>query len=189
MPLSSEEAARVLRNAEEVSALSVTLYGYRRASSHLVLWGVIWLVGFCMANFFHDRINVIWSVLDTIGIAGSMYLARLWGRRSADGMPAKSEKAWRWLASVLIIIVFFVLVQIIMAPSAERQSTAFMALIVAAIYAVRGLWGSPRIGFMGVLLAAVTLFGYFFIATYFDLWMAIFGGGALIAAGLWLRTA
>ncbi|MGF6726221.1 glucan phosphoethanolaminetransferase (alkaline phosphatase superfamily) [Paraburkholderia sp. GAS41] len=189
MPLSSEEAARVLRNAEEVSALSGTLYGYRRAAPHLVLWGAIWLFGFGMANFFHDHINLIWSVLDTIGIAGSMYLARLWGHSSDHAMPERSERTWRWLASVMIVIAFFVLVQIIMAPTAERQSTALMGLIVAAAYAFRGLWGSPRIGVMGVLLAAVTLFGYFFIASYYNLWMAVFGGGSLIVAGLWLRTA
>lgn len=189
MPLSSEEAARVLRNAEEVSALSGTLYSYRRASPHLILWGTIWLAGFGMANFFQSQINLIWPVLDAVGIAGSMYLARLWGRASNSEEPSKSENAWRWLASILVIIVFFVLVQIIMAPTAERQSTALMALIVAFAYVLRGLWGSPRIGVMGILLTAVTLFGYFFITDYFNLWMAVFGGGSLIAVGMWLRAA
>ena len=42
---------------------------------------------------------------------------------------------------------------------------------------------------MPVAIAVLTLVGFFWLPQLFLLWMAVVGGGALIFAGLWLRTA
>jgi hypothetical protein len=39
----------------------------------------------------------------------------------------------------------------------------------------------------GVVIAALTLGGFFFIPRYFLLWMAAVGGGALMLAGFWME--
>jgi hypothetical protein len=41
----------------------------------------------------------------------------------------------------------------------------------------------------GIGMAALTLVGYYLFPAYFFFWMAVVGGGALMLAGLWLRTA
>jgi hypothetical protein len=40
----------------------------------------------------------------------------------------------------------------------------------------------------GVVVAALTLIGFFGLPQYFLLWMAVVGGGALILGGFWLRS-
>jgi len=189
MSISSEQAAQALRDVEQTSALSSTLYGYSQAAPHLLLWGCIWLVGFSLSDFFPSHAGLFWLVLDVVAIAGSTYFGVRTGRLSQRAKLTKINDTWRWLASVFAIMGFFVLVQIIMAPIVERQAVSLIALIVAAIYVVRGLWGSPRIGVTGIALAALTLFGFFEVRVHFDLWMAVMGGGSLILAGCWLRKA
>jgi hypothetical protein len=56
-------------------------------------------------------------------------------------------------------------------------------------YFLSGLWIGSRLAVTGLALAVLTLVGYYLFPAYFLLWMAVVGGGALILAGAWLRTA
>ena len=64
-----------------------------------------------------------------------------------------------------------------------------VSLIVALFYFLGGLWIGSRLAVTGLALAVLTLVGYYLFPAYFLLWMAVVGGGALILAGVWLRTA
>lgn len=187
MPISSEQAAQALREVEQTRALSSTLYRYQKASPHLFLWGFIWLVGFSLNDFFPNYINLVWIPLDVVGIACSTYLAtRDSAARDEFGL-SKTNQAWRWLGSIFTIMAFFVSVQLVMQPTAERQVVSLMMLIVSMFYVLRGLWGSPRMGWTGIALAALTAFGFYEVRTHYDVWMAVVGGASLILAGYWLR--
>ena len=76
-----------------------------------------------------------------------------------------------------------------MAPLSHRQIGAFIPLVVAAGYALRGIWGGTRFFVAGGAIAILVLVGYFLLPGYFDPWMAAVGGGALVLAGIWLRRA
>ncbi|MFL9889119.1 hypothetical protein PQR68_13225 [Paraburkholderia agricolaris] len=187
MPISSEQAAQALREVEQTRALSSTLYGYQKASPHLFLWGLIWLVGFSLNDFFPSHINLVWVPLDILGIACSTYLATRNPHARDEPSLSKMNQIWRWLGSILTIMAFFVAVQLVMQPTAERQVVSLMMLIVSMFYVLRGLWGSSRMGWTGIALAALTAYGFYEVRTHYDLWMAVVGGVSLILAGLWLR--
>jgi len=187
MSISSEQAAQALREVEQTQELSSKLYGYQIAAPYLILWGVIWLVGFSVNDFFPNYINTVWIPLDIIGAAGSIYFGTKRARVSHAASQRKINQGWRWLGSFVVIMAFFVAVQLIMQPTAERQVVSLMALIVSMFYVLRGLWGSARMGWAGVVLAALTVFGFYEVQTHFDLWMAVVGGGAMILAGFWMR--
>ena len=68
------------------------------------------------------------------------------------------------------------------------QQAAFVPLIVALGYTLLGIWKGPRFLVTGIVIAVLTLGGFFFLHAHFLLWMAFVGGGALLLAGLWLRT-
>jgi hypothetical protein len=51
-----------------------------------------------------------------------------------------------------------------------------------------GVWKGPRFLITGIVVVALTLGGFYFLHDHFFPWMAVVGGGALILAGLWLRT-
>lgn len=59
-----------------------------------------------------------------------------------------------------------------MAPHNGRQVGAFIPLVVAAGYAVVGLWQGSRFMVAGAVIAGLTLGGYFLVPAHFDLWMA-----------------
>lgn len=183
MSLSSEQAAKALREVEAVSHRSGQLYRYQRAAPVLMLWGVIWLVGFSLTDVIPAHASVIWIALDIGGLLGCIFF----GRRSKG--ESSTVTTWRWLASIFSIFAFYILALIILRPTTGTQSAALVALIVALFYVLAGLWLGTRFAVAGALLAALTLFGYFMLAAYFYLWMALVGGGALMLAGLWLRRA
>ncbi|PCE28009.1 hypothetical protein BWP39_05760 [Paraburkholderia acidicola] len=183
MSLSSEQAAQALREVEAVGQHSGQLYRYQRIAPMLMLWGVIWLIGFGLTDITPAHANFIWIALDVIGVSGCIYLGQ---RGKHEGRAGTS---WRWLASILSIFAFYILALVIFQPATGMQSAAFIALIVSLFYVLGGFWLGARFAIAGALLAALTLIGYFMLAAHFALWMAVAGGGALMLAGLWLRRA
>jgi uncharacterized membrane protein len=183
MALSSEQASQVLREVAAVSHRSGQLYRYQRFAPMLVLWGVIWLIGFSMTNFFPARASWLWIALDVIGVAGCIYLG---GKGKQD---ASNSGAWRWLASIATIFAFYIVILNIFQPFSGQQSAVLITLLVALFYVLGGIWIGARLTITGIAMAALTLVGYYLFPAYFFLWMAVVGGGALMLAGLWLRTA
>ena len=188
MPLSPSEAQDALRDISTTAQASATSYSYRMASPHFILWGVIWVVAWSV-SYFEPTQNWVWPVLDAMGIAGSFYL----GRRSARQANADAQRGrWglKYGGSIVAIAAFIAAVFAVMPPRNSLQIGAFFPLIVALFYCLAGLWANaPRLVLIGIAVAALTLFGYFWLPAIFLLWMACVGGGALIFAGLWLRRA
>jgi hypothetical protein len=52
-----------------------------------------------------------------------------------------------------------------------------------------GIWAGRRLFAIGLVTAAGIMAGFIWIDEYYLLWMGLFGGGSLIAGGLWLRSA
>jgi hypothetical protein len=183
MTLSSEQASQALRELEAVTQRSGQLYRYQRFAPMLVLWGVIWLAGFTLSHFFPAYVLWIWTALDIIGVSGCIYLG------SRGKQDASNGTSWRWLASIFSIMVFYVVVLNIMQPVSGPQSAVLISLIVALCYVLGGVWVGARLAVTGIAVAVLTLVGFYMLPAYFLLWMAVVGGGALILAGVWLRTA
>ena len=153
------------------------LRDYQHAAPHLIVWGVLWAVGYGLTNFFPAHANAIWSVVIPIGVLADLAAMR-GGRRGV---------AWRYLAAIAAAFAFVFALLVVMAPVSGRQVAAVIPLFVALLYVLRGIWAGPRYVVAGVAVAALTLAGFFLLTAHFLLWMACVGGGALILAGLWLR--
>ncbi len=180
MSLSSKEAAKTLSDVERASRRSAQAYGYHKASPHLILWGLVWLIGYSATDLRPNDANLIWLVVVLAGCAGSYLL----GRRDRAG---RSRQGWKISAVVGIAWIFMAATYTIMGPVHEMQAAAFPALLVGAIYAGVGLWGGQRFVATGLAMIALTLGGYFYLPEHFLLWMAAVGGGGLILAGIWFR--
>jgi hypothetical protein len=184
MSLSPQEAASTLSDVERAARRSGQAYGYRRASPHLIAWGLIWVIGYATTDLRPDYANIIWPVLTLTGIAASVYLGRCAGSTGTGSY----RSSWRVLALVLLAIVFISATYAIMGHVSGPQQGAFVPLLVGTIYAGMGLWLGPRYLVTGLAVIVLTLGGYFYLQEHFLLWQAVVGGGALILAGLWLRT-
>lgn len=192
MPISPDQATETLRDIAAVEFRSARAYGYQRASPYLILWGVLWAVGYGVTAAVPPRATAVWAATVTIGLAATFLI----GVRSAAETghpldPTRNEARRRWAFPVITLITFaFIAATIaVMAPVSPRQIGALIPLVVAFGYALRGVWGGVRFVVAGAVIAALVLVGFFLLPAHFDLWMAAVGGGALVLAGFWLRQA
>jgi len=177
MELSPQEAASALRDIETAQQRSATLRSYTLSSPHLVLWGLLWVVGYGLTDLFPQHGRAIWAAIIAIGLVAGFAATRQGGRRAG----------WRYGAVALTMIGFFFAIFAVMSPVNGRQIAAVIPLALAAAYILLGISRGPRFIVTGVVIAALTLAGFFLLEQHFFLWMAGVGGAALILAGLWLR--
>lgn len=182
MPLSRTEAQGALRDLSTAERASAKAYGYRHASPHLFVWGAIWVVGYG-ANYFRPQWGAAWPALVLIGTIASFWIGV---RSKPEGVR---EYDWRSLATLLAVFAYIAALFVIMPPRNSMQISAFFPILVALFYSLVGIWmRGARMLIAGIVVAALTLGGYFFLPQYFLLWMAVVGGGAVILGGFWLRS-
>jgi hypothetical protein len=181
MPVSPSEAKQALREISETERVSATTYGYRTASPHLIVWGVIWMVGYG-STYLKPVWSIVWPVLTVLGLAISLWLG--WKeRRSAHLVD------WRYRATLLVALLFTIAIFVILSPKTPAQIGAFIPMLVALFYCLAGIWThGVRMLMTGIAVAVLTVTGYFWFSAVFPLWMAVVGGGALILGGVWLRN-
>ena len=193
MSLSPGQAAENLREIERTERRSAEAHEYAASSPQFILWGLIWMAGYAGSYLlphygFVGAINWLWLGLIVIGIVGSSILGRRRYRHLSPEARAKGKAiSLRWGMTMLVFYAFLFAVFAVMRPRNPVVSAAFIPLLIAAIYAVVGIWRGLRFLYAGIALAVLTLGGWFFLPQYFLLWMAAVGGGSLILTGLWLR--
>lgn len=183
MPITKQEASDALRDITRTERRSVSLQGYQMSWPHLVVWGVIWAIGYG-AMALSVKWDPLWAVLSLAGTVASFVIgyAMTRGRtRNFDG---------RYAATFVVVFLFVSAVFAILPPRTDAQYGAFFPILVALYYALIGVWTRGwRMLVLGALLAILTLAGFFYLRVQFEPYMAVVGGGGLILGGLWLRSA
>jgi hypothetical protein len=180
MTISPEQAAAALKDIEAVAARSNDLKSYAIGAPILIMWGIICMMGYG-AGVVSPAYGIVWFPLSLIGAVATFFLARR-GKRSGDGRIG-GRIGWTWAA----LLVFYVAAFAVLRPREPNQFAAFPALLVGLSYVLMGIWTSRRYIVLGIAVAALTLIGYFALAPFFSLWMAIVMGGGLVLGGFWLR--
>jgi hypothetical protein len=201
MSLSAEEAAQALREVESIRTRSVQLRSYHYAAPQLMLWGVLWLIGYSatdLAPRYADRvwmgITAFWALLYLLVFARPSAIAPA-SNAAATSIRSAEDARIRWrfrlrflgLYAVTCLLIFGT--ALIMRPQGIEMA-AYVPLLLACIYMGAGIWGGGwRYVAIGAVLTVLTLAGYFLLSSHFLLLMAAGGGGALLLTGLWLRSA
>jgi hypothetical protein len=181
-PVQPKEAADALRDIEYAQRHSASAFRYQKASPHLFLWGVIWVIGYA-STYFRPKIWLVWIPLLTIGM-----IASFWIELRASRERSRSAAAWRYVGTAVALFLFITALFAILPPRSSAQGGAVIPLLMALCYALLGLWAqATRTALLGLALGALTVGGFFWLPQYFSLWMAAVGGGALILGGFWLR--
>lgn len=182
MAISPDQAAAALKDIDAVAARSNDLKSYTIGAPILIMWGIICMVGYG-AGAVSPAYGVIWFPLSAIGAVATFLMARR-AKRGDDGRIG-GRIGWTWMA----LVVFYIAAFAVLRPTAPNQFAAFPALLVGLSYVLMGIWTSRRYVVLGAAVAALTLTGYFALAPFFSLWMAVVMGGGLVLGGLWLRRA
>jgi hypothetical protein len=188
-PPSQHEALASLTEIQQVTAQTRQTLAQGMASPILMLWGVVWILGFVITQFFPEQAGVAWMGLDAAGVFGSCWM----GTRHRDRV-LKREGGGRVLAAWLVLILYMGIWNVLMLPSgtlngwqAGVRMGAFNVTIPMCGYVIMGLWMGRFFIWLGAGITVLTLVGYYALPHYFFLWTAVTGGGALLGTGWYLR--
>ena len=193
-PISAEEARLSLAEIDRIGRHIRQAIAAGRSSYLLILWGSIWIIGFVAEQYFR-KAGQLWLGLDAIGIAASFY------SRWHPNDPVKSPHHARIGVCWLILFGYAALWCSLIAPWEISRTPAWlayapfmarkMALLWVTVsmfaYVMFGIWLDRFFLWLGGLVTLAALLGFFFIANYFYLWVAVFGGGSLIVSGIFIR--
>jgi hypothetical protein len=183
MPLTRDEATSTLRDIAKAERRSFSAFGYKSGAPHLILWGLVWVLGYGGTYLYPAEANPIWLTLAGAGAVASTVI----GMRSKP--KTKQKFSWRIFFTWLAAMGALSSIASIFAPVNGMQVGSLFPLAIGWAYVIMGIWLGGRFAIAGLVVVALTLFGFFHLdPQQFLLWMAFLGGATLIGTGLWLRT-
>jgi hypothetical protein len=152
----------------------------------LIVTGVVWLVGFVCTQFWPEVSGYAWTILSILGTAAGAVLGFRLGKRvrSPATAPAVKRVGLFWL----FLVLYGVAIILIAGPQDGKQATLLVILFIMLGQLAMGLLFSFSSVWWALPVSALALVGYFFLPSVFYLWMAILGGGGMIALGLYIRS-
>ncbi|HUR58452.1 MAG TPA: hypothetical protein VM029_12120 [Opitutaceae bacterium] len=182
LQLSPQEAAAALADVADARAAMRQAIRAHRGHLHLWIWGAAWIAMPLSAHVWGDHVAVYFSAICLVagvlsGITGFTQSRQL-------RMPANV----RFLGIIATLVVFAALFPFVLrAPPDVRTIYAYMSLVAMQAYVIAGLWTDSYLLWLGILVTALILAGVILFPAIFWLWMAIFGGGTLVASGFYVR--
>jgi len=183
-PNEAEEALAAVQNVMKKPRHSIASGG---TYITLIVTGIVWLVGFLTTQFLSGAIVAyIWTGMSILGSLVGILLGSRLGKRVRN--PSVAPMAKRIGLFWLILVLFCIATIAVARPADGKQVTMFIILFIMLGQLSMG----PVISFSSVWwalpIAALALIGYFLLPGIFYLWMAILGGGGMIAFGLYIRS-
>ncbi len=180
--ISAKEAIEALEAVREVERRTRGAIAAAGGGQIVTVWGAVWFVGFLSSHFLGGALlSWLWLFLDLVGIVATVWLVSRLGRRVRGAVgPVGSRIGGLWLAIAGYTLLWLVLAS----PLTGRQIGALSSSAAMLGYVIMGLWLDRVFLWLGLVVTALIVAGYFLFPTIFGIWMALFGGGALIVAGL-----
>ncbi len=183
MTVDRDEASALLEGVEGIEARVRQLLIYAHVSDFLFLWGAIWTLGYTGSYFLRSQFNPLWDLLEVVGLIGTVAIVALHRRQSG----VKST-AMMWRAALMFVaIVGFGTLWIQLAHMEWRLEVTFWPTFLSFILFIFSLWIGRSMSLAALAIFAISLTGYFVAGPYLHLWMAVAGGGSMLAGAFWLR--
>lgn len=182
-PDEAEEELAVIQRMMHKTRRSIASGG---AYIFLIVTGIIWLVGFLSTQFLTGKIVAyIWTGMSLVGTAVAILLGARMGPRVRG--PSTSVSARRAGLFWLFLVFYGMAAVAIARPTDGKQVTMFVILFTMLGQLAMGLLISFSSVWWALPITALALVGYFLLPDIFYLWLAILGGGGMIALGLYIR--
>jgi hypothetical protein len=154
------------------------------AAYHFIVWGLIWLVGFAITHF-ADRLPAAvgawhWLVLNLVGNAFSLSFG--YRMRKAFKTLPHDGIGTIWI----LFLAFGALGAFFVRPAGDREGTMLIIIITMLWMSVMGALVNRALLWMAVGVTALSAVSDWLFADVFYLVLALGGGGALIATGIYL---
>jgi len=152
----------------------------------LIATGFVWLIGFLATQFVPEFSPYVWTAASILGtILGIALGFRLAPRvRNPSGAATAKRAGIFWL----LLLLYGAAAILIARPTDGKQVTAFIILFIMLGQLAMGLLISFSSVWWALPVTALALVGYYLLPGIFYLWMAVLGGGGMIAFGLYIRS-
>jgi uncharacterized membrane protein len=186
MEISPNEAEETLEVIKDIT--QKTRHSMASGGTHITLLvtGVVWLIGFICTQFLPPQITgYIWGGSTVIGTVTAIILGARLGRRihSPLTIPTAKRTGLFWL----ILIIFALAIIVIARPADGKQASLMIILFLMLGQLSMGMLFSFSSVWWALPIAVLAVIGYYLLPGFFYLWMAILGGGGMIALGLYIR--
>jgi hypothetical protein len=183
-PVEAEEALAAIQTMVRKTRRAVSSSG---AYNFLIIWGFVWLFGFLASHFAPNQtVGYIWLGLDILGgvLSAVTGIRMNLNVRSPSGTATGKRIAWFWL----LLFVYCIAAIGVAWPVDGKKLAMFIIFFVMIGWMAMGLLLSFASIWWGLAITALALIGYFLLPDIFYLWMAILGGGGMIALGVYIRN-
>jgi hypothetical protein len=183
-PREAQEALAVVQNMMDKTRRAISSTG---AYLFLIIWGFVWLFGFSANHFLTgEAVGYSWMVLDTLGGALSVVMGIRLGKKFRSASINKSGKniGYFWL----LLFVYCGILLLVTSPGDMKMGSLIIILFVMIGWIAMGLLLSATSIWWGLAITALALAGYYLLPDIFYLWMAVLGGGGMIALGFYIRS-
>jgi uncharacterized membrane protein (DUF485 family) len=183
-PSEAEEALVAIQGMVQKTRRVISSSGAYR---FLIVWGVIWLLGFSASQFLSGPlIGYTWAVLNTLG----GILSAIIGIRMNRGVRSTSSvlSGRRIGIFYLLLFLFCYAAVAVVWPVDSKQLAMIIVLFVMVGWVAMSLLLSFASIWWALALTGLSLAGFFLLPDIFYLWMAILGGGGMIALGFYIRS-
>lgn len=192
MNVSQEDARESLvevRTAAEHTRRAVASTRATYSGDVLILWGVIWIVGFTILHLQTAWASYVFAALSAAGlIATVVWVSKKLPTRAPVRSAVSMKMFWRifWFWALLNPYVFAWL--LILSPDNKLQVCAFLCTVGMFGFSMLGLW-FEKFFILGLGLAVTTaiLLSYLLAPSSFYLLMIPTGGGTMLGTGLYFR--
>lgn len=180
--LSSRDAAAALAEIETARTAMRRVIRAHRGHYHLWIWGVIWIAMPLTALFGGDDAAHYFGWICLPGIIASIAVG------IAQSRQIKGPVNPRFLGVIAALVLFAVLFPFVLHARADARSLyTYLCLVSMQGYVIAGLWTDSYLLWLGLIVTALILVGFFLLPGVFWLWMAACGGGSLVLTGFYVR--
>jgi hypothetical protein len=179
--IDSQQATEALAEIDDMVRRVRQSRIYDLASQLMVMWGVLVFAGYLVTYLVPSYAVTGWIAVYVVGLAG-------WGVLSPINQVRLGVRSFdlKFLYAFAMIIIFGVFL-CIFGHFGPRQLSTFWPIYFMLFYSIAGLWFGYAFIAIGFAVSVLTVVGYFYAGSAFDLWMAFVNGGGLILGGLWMR--
>lgn len=187
MDISQKEAQDSLKSIQEMTTATKRAIAAGGAHWFLLLWGVIWILGFTGAHFLDGRqLGILWTVIDVVGfvLTGIIMYRMNRGIRYTHSPATNAQIGTFWICLMLLVTAIIWVAK----PHDGMQLSIIIVLGVIIGWMALGTLLAFYPVWVGMLMAPLALGAYFLLPDYYNLIMGFIGGGGMIAMGLYIRN-
>ena len=182
MHLSPHDAAAALADIENARAAMRRAIREQRGHAHFWIWGATWVLMPLSAQLFGDDFarNFWWFT-----VPAAILSARVAATQATRVRIPGDRQYFAMLAALIVFGGVFLIVLRVLPDM--KTLYAYICLLVMQSYVIGGIWADTYLMWVGLIISALIIVGLLWFTSFFWIWMAVFGGGALIATGYYVR--